>query len=83
MDQFEMVAVVLGGWNFYVRDTKKPTGGLRMKMEQLEMIGYKPILIHFDDWANQSFDSREKLIEREIQRVLSLRDVDKSERLLN
>lgn len=71
MDQIEMVAVVLGGWNFYIRDSRKPTGGLRMKIEQLEMIGYKPILIHYDDWASQPLEFRQKLIDKEVKRVLS------------
>lgn len=83
MNEFEMVAVVLGGWNFYIRDTRKPTGGLRLKMEQLELIGYKTILIHFDDWVNQPFEVKEKLIESEIQRVLRPSDAGESERILN
>lgn len=81
INQFEMVAVVLGGWNFYLRDTRKPTGGLRMKIEQLEMIGYRTILIHYDDWSNQSYEFQEKLIEAEIHRVLSKKNVVKSEKL--
>lgn len=70
IDKFRMVAVILGGWNFYLRGTKIPTGGLRMKMEQLEMIGYQPILIHWDDWLHMKMSEKEKLFEREIKRPL-------------
>lgn len=43
-DKYKLVAVVIGGWNLYLRGTRVPTGGLRMKLEQLEMIGYRTIL---------------------------------------
>jgi hypothetical protein len=69
-DKLRMVAVVLGGWNFYIRDSRKPTGGLKLKIEQLELIGYKTVLVHFEDWLNQPREATEKLIEDEIQRVL-------------
>lgn len=42
-----LIAFVVGGWNFYVRDTSKLTGVLQMKMEQLQLSGYETILVSF------------------------------------
>lgn len=69
-NKLKMIAVVLGGWNFYLRDSRKPTGGLRLKIEQLELVGYKTVLIHFEDWVNQPLEAKEKLIEDEITKIL-------------
>ena len=72
IEKYQMVAVVLGGWNFYLRGTRIPTGGLRMKVEQLKMIGYRPILIHWSDWNQMSIKEKKKLIDDEVERALSL-----------
>ena len=53
-----LVAVILGGWNFYLRNSNIPTGGLQMKIEQLNMIGYKTILVHFNEWLHMSPDEK-------------------------
>lgn len=71
MNKYQMVTFVIGGWNFYLRETRIPTGVLRMKLEQLEMIGYKPILIHWDDWNNMAINEKDKLIEIEVKNALS------------
>lgn len=71
MEKYHMIAVVVGGWNFFIRDTSTPTGILRMKLEQLEMVGYKPILIHFNTWTNGNINDRHAFIEKEIKRLLN------------
>ena len=65
-----MVAVVVGGWNFFLRDTMRPTGLLRMKLEQLEMIGYKPVLIHFNQWNAASIQDKEELLVGKINAII-------------
>lgn len=70
IDKYRMIAVLIGGWNLYLRDTRKPTGHLRMKMEQLRMIGYTPILIHFDDWSNYSPKEKLNLLKDEMRHAL-------------
>lgn len=82
MGNCQMLAVILGGWNFYLRDTNVPTGGLRMKLEQLEMIGYKTVLVHWSTWKNLRMDEKEKFIEAEVRKALSS-DVDKKEEKIN
>lgn len=70
-DKYRMVAILLGGWNFFIRNTTIPTGGLRMKLEQLEMIGYKPILIPWIEWIKYTDEEKEQFIDNEIKRALA------------
>lgn len=49
-NNIKLFAIVIGGWNLYVRHTTKPTGLLRSKMEQLEKCGYEVLLIHWEEW---------------------------------
>ena len=47
INKLTLIAFVVGGWNFYVRDTSKLTGVLQMKMEQLKLAGYETILVSY------------------------------------
>lgn len=65
-DKLTLVAVVIGSWNLFLRNTEIPVGSLRIKLEQLQMIGFKTVLVHYSDWsgliANRCHN--EKLIEK-------------------
>ncbi|XP_055587762.1 uncharacterized protein LOC129740175 isoform X2 [Uranotaenia lowii] len=50
--ELRLVAVVAGGWNCYVRDVNRFTGGFAMKLKQLQMIGYET-LVHVSLWISQ------------------------------
>lgn len=69
-EKYRMVAVVVGGWNFYIRDTEIPTGIFRMKLDQLKLIGYSPILVHFNKWMAMSLKEKETYAEQEMKKVL-------------
>lgn len=69
----KMIAVILGGWNLYLRDTDIPTGGLRQKLEQLEIIGYTPVLIHWNMWLKQTSDAKEQFLENEFKKILAVK----------
>lgn len=71
IDKLKMVAIVVGGWNFYLRDTKKPTGVLRMKLEQLEMIGYKPVLINYNDWNSAHLQEKQDLLVNNVNAAIN------------
>lgn len=71
MDKYRMIAVVQGGWNLYLRGTDKMTGELQMKMEQLEMIGYNPILIHWNEWSKMTLIEKERFLDEKIRKALS------------
>lgn len=71
MEKYRMVAIVLGGWNLYLRDTNQPTGELRMKLEQLEIVGYKPILMNWQTWMKMNIIAKEEYLNKEITRALS------------
>lgn len=70
-DKLRMVSIVIGGWNFYLRDKEKPTGSLRMKLEQLKLIGYTPVLIYWHDWTNQPLHIKEEIFMRKMNEALS------------
>jgi hypothetical protein len=65
------VAVVVGGWNFYIRDTEIPTGNLKMKLEQLDMCGFTPLLIHWETWTKTPIEQRTIFLKTEMAKVLS------------
>lgn len=69
-DKYRMVAVINGGWNFYLRNTRTPTGHFRMKLEQLRMIGYTPVIIYWQDWASLSTRERLKLLQDKMNQAL-------------
>ena len=71
MDNYQMVAVVMGGWNLYLRDTEIPTGELRMKLEQLKMVGYKPILIFWCHWLAMNIETKENYLKEAIRKALN------------
>lgn len=71
MDRYKMIAIVIGGWNFYLRETKVPTGVLRLKLDQLKLIGYTPVLIYWHDWANRSLTFKEELLEAKMKEALN------------
>lgn len=57
-DKFEMVAVILGYSNFFLLDTNEKVGELQMKIQQLEMIGYKTVVIKWENWFNSQYHGR-------------------------
>ena len=42
-----------------------------MKLEQLEMVGYKPILVHWNQWLRMNIQTKEKLLDEEIRKALN------------
>ncbi|KAL7029788.1 hypothetical protein ACKWTF_006367 [Chironomus riparius] len=71
MDRYKMIAIVIGGWNFYLRETRQPTGVLRLKLDQLRLIGYTPILIYWHNWANKPLSYREELLDEKMNEAFS------------
>lgn len=70
IDKYRMIAIVTGGWNFFIRDTETPTGIFRMKLDQLKLVGYIPILVHFNRWTSMNANEKEIFAQQEIKRVL-------------
>lgn len=44
-DALEIVSFVIGGRNNFVRNEDRPTGLLRLKLEQSRLVGFRPILV--------------------------------------
>lgn len=71
VDKYRMVAIVVGGWNFFIRDTEIPTGIFRMKLDQLKLVGYSPIMVHFNRWTTMNAKEKETFAEEEMKKVLA------------
>ncbi|KAL5278048.1 FASTKD5 family protein [Megaselia abdita] len=72
-DPSRITAIVLicGGWNNYVRNTGEPTGLLRLKMEQLEILGYHSIPIPWYDWRLlESPSEKRKFLSQKINHLI-------------
>lgn len=70
LDKCELIAVILGYSNFFL-ETDQKVSELEMKIQQLEMVGYKTVVIKWDDWFNSRCEERKKLIKDKIQKVLN------------
>jgi hypothetical protein len=67
-DKLKLVAVVVGSWNLFVRNTETPVGSLRIKLEQLQMIGFKTILVPFNWVTNRHL--KEESILGEFEKII-------------
>lgn len=70
MNDYKMVSVVIGGWNLFVRNSLKPSGGLAMKIEQLKMIGYEPVVMFWADWTKKSINERNRIFHEKLRIVM-------------
>ncbi|KAG5684956.1 hypothetical protein PVAND_014162 [Polypedilum vanderplanki] len=70
IDKYKMIALVIGGWNFFIRETEIPTGIMRLKLEQLKMIGYTPVLIFWKEWINKSLQHREDYLTKKVKEII-------------
>lgn len=41
----EIINIVIGGWNNYVKETNKLNGLLKLKVEQSKAVGFRPVLV--------------------------------------
>lgn len=41
----EIINIVMGGWNNYVRDSNKLHGLIKLKVEQSKLLGFQPVLV--------------------------------------
>ncbi|CAD7089811.1 unnamed protein product [Hermetia illucens] len=71
--RIEVAAVIIGGWNNFVRNTNMPTGLLEMKMNQLKILGYKVALIPWHEWREQETTAdRQKYVRRKVSSMLEV-----------
>lgn len=50
----KLIAIVIGGWNLFIRHTDTPTGLLKNKIEQLKKCGYEIVLVHWKTWPKST-----------------------------
>lgn len=64
VNNVKLFAIVIGGWNLYIRHTTKPTGLLKSKLDQLQKCGYEVLLIHWEEWPNTQLSQNSYLKQR-------------------
>lgn len=69
INDYKIISVVIGGWNLYIRNEVRPTGGLAMKEQQLKLIGLEPVVIYWADWRKYE-DERKFLLHEKIRKAL-------------
>ncbi|GAB0087180.1 uncharacterized protein DMENIID0001_014600 [Sergentomyia squamirostris] len=57
-EDLDVFVIVVGGWNILVRSTNTMTGQLKLKMQQLQLIGLKPIMIPWFAWRKLRLEER-------------------------
>lgn len=66
-----LVPIVVGGWNNFIRgQDDRPTGLFKMKLDQLRLIGFNPIIISWFEWNSLSDDKKCKLLENKVNSIL-------------
>lgn len=68
-----LIAVVPGGWNCYVRDQNRFTGGFAMKLKQLQIIGYDTLVIPWHEWPLESPEVKESFLFDKLNPLLGTR----------
>lgn len=70
-ENIRLVTIVFGGFNAYIRGTEERTGTLRMKLEQLEMIGHGVVEVPFFEWQRKTPREQEVYLTHKIGRALT------------
>ncbi|XP_013111912.1 FAST kinase domain-containing protein 5, mitochondrial [Stomoxys calcitrans] len=72
-NDIQTVALVIAGWNSVVRGKNRHTGLFDMKLKQLRILGYKPIVIYWHEWRElESHHDRIKFVQRRLSTVIKL-----------
>lgn len=71
MDDYTFVTVIIGGWNLLIRNTNRLTGGLEMKLKQLELIGHRPVLMFWSDWIKKHPEERAEILHTKIKNAIN------------
>ncbi|XP_055371553.1 uncharacterized protein LOC129605677 [Condylostylus longicornis] len=61
------IAIVIAGWNNYVRGFERYTGIMEMKLKQLQLLNHKYVVIPWHEWKDlQGRDDRERYLKRKL-----------------
>lgn len=72
-ENLRLIAVVAGGWNCYVRDQNRATGGFAMKLKQLGLVGFETVVIPWHEWPLQSPEAKETYLFAKLNPLLDKR----------
>ncbi|XP_001656894.2 uncharacterized protein LOC5578310 [Aedes aegypti] len=68
-----LIAVVAGGWNCYVRNQNRVTGGFAMKLKQLGLVGFETVVIPWYEWPLDSLEAKEAYLFNRLNPLLDKR----------
>ncbi|XP_049958925.1 FAST kinase domain-containing protein 5, mitochondrial [Schistocerca serialis cubense] len=61
-DQTLWYAVVIGGWNLFIRGEDRPVGAIVTKIRQLKRLGYKPTLVSWFNWSMMKSEQKKEFL---------------------
>lgn len=62
-----LISIVVGGWNNFVRgQNNRCTGHLKLKLEQLSLLGYYPVLISWFEWNPLAALEKNKFLQNKV-----------------
>ncbi|CRK95746.1 CLUMA_CG009203, isoform A [Clunio marinus] len=71
INKFSLLAVIIVGNNSHLKGSLKPTGALQMKIQQLQKIGFKSLLIYWNEWNRHTKIENEEKIRKKIDKLLN------------
>uniref|UniRef100_A0A1A9WNF9 RAP domain-containing protein n=1 Tax=Glossina brevipalpis TaxID=37001 RepID=A0A1A9WNF9_9MUSC len=70
---YDTVAIVIAGWNTLIRNTDNYTGHFSMKLQQLNLLDHKYIVINWYEWRElETHKDRIDFIRRRLSKVIYL-----------
>ncbi|XP_017486997.1 PREDICTED: FAST kinase domain-containing protein 5, mitochondrial [Rhagoletis zephyria] len=70
--EVDTIAIVIAGWNNVVKDKQRFTGLFEMKLNQLRMLGHKPIVIYWHEWRAQETPlDRQQFLKRKLVNAIN------------
>ncbi|XP_075154840.1 FAST kinase domain-containing protein 5, mitochondrial isoform X2 [Haematobia irritans] len=72
-NDIDTVAFIIAGWNNVVRDKERHTGLFDMKLKQLKILGYKPVVIYWHEWRElETHKDRIHFVKRRLSSAINL-----------
>ncbi|XP_037936787.1 FAST kinase domain-containing protein 5, mitochondrial, partial [Teleopsis dalmanni] len=69
----ETLVVTVTGWNNVLRGTTKVTGFFKLKFNQLELLGHRPVIIYWHEWRGlETAVDRKNFLKRKLSTIVKL-----------
>ncbi|XP_055632170.1 uncharacterized protein LOC129772247 [Toxorhynchites rutilus septentrionalis] len=68
--ELKLISIVAGSWNCYIRGQDRVTGGFAMKLKQLRLIGFEPVVIPWYEWPINSEEAMDTYLFEKLNPLL-------------